>query len=304
VPPGCIVRNTFLEWLEEECEDEVSPELIGDQRPVEPSAGVAEKFQRRRALSCPEEALLATERLAPEGQRRYQEPHQQQWQEHQLQQQWQSPEKQPRQQQGRRTDFGGRQRHEDVVEHGRRPQPSALDDHRSQWSYGSQGQTPTASQCDKSLANDQDSTSWYGNWSPSAGGHSPGTGQKSQKGKQQQMTSLILRGLPFNVTEGDVASFIDERGAFQFLAPGPKPIALLTNPQGRPSGFAEVQLIKTANYYEVFKKLNMQSLGGRYIEVLTPRGNKAGSNWASPTSRHGRQREQKDSWWLKTGATY
>jgi len=360
VPQGCIVRNTFLEW--QEIEDETSPWLEGGaggaQRQVEPAAGVVEKVLRRRAQSCPEEALLATEGLGPEDQQQQQEPQQQRqqhyWQRQQQQQRGQSPQLSqqsslPQQQQrwpgehGRvlHTDFGGRQNQKVTdsdsawsrladaeecqdggVECGRRPQPSAMDENRPHWSMG-YSPTPTRSPGGKFSEHDQDVMSWYGNRSPqstSAGGQSPGsresTSQKSQKGSapgKQLATSLILRGLPFNCTVDDVVSFIEQAGALEFLAPVLKPIALLSNPQGRPSGFAEVQLIKTANYHEVFGKLNMQTLGGRYIEVLTPRGNKA-VHWATTSSRQGvgggKQRDQKDSWRrparpeLRTGFSY
>merc|ERR1719401_713366 len=110
---------------------------------------------------------------------------------------------------------------------------------------------------------------------------------------------MILRGLPFNVTEADVKTFIEEAGASKMLALVERPISLLSNPQGRPSGFAEVQLDKCANYWEVHEKLNMQRLGGRYIEVLTSRGGKTSSNgWGTPSSsRHSGDRgKRRDPW--------
>lgn len=97
---------------------------------------------------------------------------------------------------------------------------------------------------------------------------------------------VILRGLPFTATEEDVAAFIEEAGMSRFLAPF-QPITLLINPQGKPSGFAEIALVSTADFWELREKLHMQRLGGRYIEVLQSRATKpvehyhrrAGGQW-------------------------
>jgi hypothetical protein len=80
---------------------------------------------------------------------------------------------------------------------------------------------------------------------------------------------LVLRGLPFTVTKEDIISFIQGAGAYQSLTEDP--VSLLSNRQGRPSGFAEVKLAHASDFWDVHEKLHMQRLGGRYIEVLPPR---------------------------------
>jgi len=82
---------------------------------------------------------------------------------------------------------------------------------------------------------------------------------------------IVLRGLPFNVTEEEVLAFIHKAGVpREFLAPWGA-VALLANAYGRPSGFAEVRLAHCANLRDVRVQLHMQHLRGRYIEVLPPK---------------------------------
>lgn len=84
---------------------------------------------------------------------------------------------------------------------------------------------------------------------------------------------LLLRGLPFAVTEHELMTFLEENCVMEYLAS--RPVVLLTNANGRPSGFAEVKMNTTADFWEVREMLHMQRLGGRYIEVLSPTGNKS-----------------------------
>mmetsp|Transcript_7774 Transcript_7774/g.17055 ORF Transcript_7774/g.17055 Transcript_7774/m.17055 type:complete len:251 (+) Transcript_7774:96-848(+) len=101
---------------------------------------------------------------------------------------------------------------------------------------------------------------------------------------QANSTTILLRGLPFGVSEDDVYNFIAEAGAAKALAPG-QPVNLIINPQGRPSGFAEIQLKRPHDTWEVRQKLHMRSLGGRYIEALPARPGKAMSG--PPQARRG-----------------
>jgi hypothetical protein len=139
--------------------------------------------------------------------------------------------------------------------------------------------SPCNSSPTKSTNDEQETSSCFGGWSPygSAGGRSPNyrdfrsPKSQSQKGKGGgPEITLILRGLPFNVTEAEVAAFVEQNGAMNDLSPV-RPITLLDNAQGRPSGFAELHLNKNATFYEVHEKLHMGRLGSRYIEAL-PRG--------------------------------
>lgn len=84
-------------------------------------------------------------------------------------------------------------------------------------------------------------------------------------------TSVVLRGLPFNVTEEEVLTFIRKAGVSRELLAPDGVVALLANAQGRPSGFAEVRLAQGANLRDVRVRLHMQHLRGRYIEALPPR---------------------------------
>jgi hypothetical protein len=114
--------------------------------------------------------------------------------------------------------------------------------------------------------------------------------QKSQKKSGAAGTSLVLRGLPFNATEADVMAFIEQAGCAYALARN-DPINLLSNQQGRPSGFAEIHLSRSTDFWEVQEKLHNRVIGTRYVEALPPRGK---SGWgASPASRHATKR---DSW--------
>lgn len=107
-----------------------------------------------------------------------------------------------------------------------------------------------------------------------------------RKGGQSQCASdvLVLRGLPFNVIEADVAAFLEQAGVSDSLV-GYKPISLLSNASGKPSGFAEIQLKRDVNYWEVQEKLHMQRLGSRYIEVLPPRGVGGRRQWRDRQDR-------------------
>jgi RNA recognition motif-containing protein len=91
---------------------------------------------------------------------------------------------------------------------------------------------------------------------------------------------LVLRGLPFTATECDLADFLEQCGVLGSLAPG-RPIVLLVNPQGRLSGFAEVNMVGEAEADEARASIHMQRMGNRYIEVLPAapaKGN--GSGWS------------------------
>lgn len=98
---------------------------------------------------------------------------------------------------------------------------------------------------------------------------------KSGRSKAQvSSNTLVLRGLPFNVTEAEVYDFIEEVGAKRYLAHIDNPVNLLTNAQGKPSGFAEVHVGRTSDMAEVRGKIHNKYFGNRYIEVLPYRSEK------------------------------
>lgn len=92
--------------------------------------------------------------------------------------------------------------------------------------------------------------------------------------KQVSSNVLVLRGLPFNVTEPEVYKFIEEVGAKRYLAHVDNPVNLLTNAQGKPSGFAEIHIGRSSDVAEARSKLHMEYFGSRYIEVLPYRSDK------------------------------
>lgn len=86
---------------------------------------------------------------------------------------------------------------------------------------------------------------------------------------------LVLRGLPFNATEGDVIDLVERAGASWALADpqseaGPL-VKILANAQGRPSGFAELRLVSPGVFWDAKKALHMQRMGERYVEAIPPR---------------------------------
>jgi len=106
-------------------------------------------------------------------------------------------------------------------------------------------------------------------------GGSPKDGKGAKRGVRDydsgsggKASVLTLRGLPFQTTEAEVVNFIEEAGCKQWLANVSRPVCLLSNPQGRPSGYAEIQLARSSDFHEVRGKLHMRFFGQRYVEVL------------------------------------
>eukprot|EP00927_Polykrikos_kofoidii_P008138 TRINITY_DN13379_c0_g1_i1.p1 TRINITY_DN13379_c0_g1~~TRINITY_DN13379_c0_g1_i1.p1 ORF type:complete len:303 (-),score=42.54 TRINITY_DN13379_c0_g1_i1:117-1025(-) len=82
-------------------------------------------------------------------------------------------------------------------------------------------------------------------------------------------SSVILRGLPYQVTEDEIAEFLSEQGIGAFLAIE-KPVTIVLTAQGRPSGLAEVRLMPFADMPLVRQMVDRKYLGGRYVEVFLP----------------------------------
>jgi len=90
---------------------------------------------------------------------------------------------------------------------------------------------------------------------------------------------IVLRGLPFTVTEAEVLDFVKKSGVRSKDLLSSKCVSLLANSEGRPSGFAEIRLSNSATFADVYRRLHMKYLGDRYIEALPPKsGNKSRSN--------------------------
>lgn len=104
----------------------------------------------------------------------------------------------------------------------------------------------------------------------------PTRGDRGKPRTHVKQLMVVLRGLPFGVTEADVKEFIEASGAGGVLASvgdcGQPPIRILKNAQGRPSGFAEVDLSPAeGEALRTIGALHMRQIGGRYVEVLPPK---------------------------------
>jgi len=91
-----------------------------------------------------------------------------------------------------------------------------------------------------------------------------GLGPADEEGLGPSMVQL--RGLPFRATIGDVKAFLGEHA--KHLVTAEPSIRLLLNRDGRPSGFARVQLTSPAAAQLCREALHRQPMGDRYIEVL------------------------------------
>eukprot|EP00927_Polykrikos_kofoidii_P053618 TRINITY_DN48212_c0_g1_i1.p1 TRINITY_DN48212_c0_g1~~TRINITY_DN48212_c0_g1_i1.p1 ORF type:complete len:291 (+),score=39.95 TRINITY_DN48212_c0_g1_i1:101-973(+) len=89
------------------------------------------------------------------------------------------------------------------------------------------------------------------------------------KPRSSEDTFLILRGLPFQVGEGEIKDFLCDNGVQALLAPS-NPVTLILTQNGKPSGLAELRLAPFADMSLVRNMLDYKYLGGRYVEVLVP----------------------------------
>jgi len=94
-------------------------------------------------------------------------------------------------------------------------------------------------------------------------------------------SSVQLRGLPFRATIEDVQRFLGEHA--QNLSSEKNPnICLLSNRDGRPSGFARVFFVSPQAAHKCRDSLHKKQMGERYIEVLA-------------YDRHGKNRKKEES---------
>mmetsp|Transcript_40875 Transcript_40875/g.94897 ORF Transcript_40875/g.94897 Transcript_40875/m.94897 type:complete len:642 (-) Transcript_40875:34-1959(-) len=78
--------------------------------------------------------------------------------------------------------------------------------------------------------------------------------------------SVQLRGLPFKAAVADVQTFLGDH--MRFLSPVKDNIRLLSNRDGRPSGFARVFFVSPQAAHKCRDALHKKKMGDRYIEVL------------------------------------
>ncbi|CAE7233825.1 Esrp2 [Symbiodinium sp. CCMP2592] len=79
-------------------------------------------------------------------------------------------------------------------------------------------------------------------------------------------SSVQLRGLPFRATIADVMNFLGDHA--RFLSPVRDNIRLLSNRDGRPSGFARVFFVSPQAAHKCRDALHKKQMENRYIEVL------------------------------------
>lgn len=80
---------------------------------------------------------------------------------------------------------------------------------------------------------------------------------------------LRLRGLPWDTTEQDIYSFFAKYDLVEMIAEGDaKAVKLLTKPNGKPSGQAEVQMVGSEEALLAKGAIHGQYMGRRYIEVI------------------------------------
>mmetsp|Transcript_22031 Transcript_22031/g.40484 ORF Transcript_22031/g.40484 Transcript_22031/m.40484 type:complete len:762 (+) Transcript_22031:152-2437(+) len=103
-------------------------------------------------------------------------------------------------------------------------------------------------------------------------GGSPGRGGLSESAQENEdpldKSAVQLRGLPFRAMAEDVQAFL---GDFASELPGHAPgggIQLMTNRDGRPSGFARVQFNSPEVAKRCREKLHLKAMEERYVEVF------------------------------------
>jgi len=293
IPRGCIVRNTFLEWLEYDYDDSSCQE-DNDDFVV---AVACDRSKQSRSKSCPGKAIKVTAletcnqqrdlNVIPSGSLDDEQPHVAKavsFASGDLSRaRTQAFVTGPDEESAAARSAGTLRRGARLPRHQSHATTWVSEDRDAEASRG--GAEDTA----------RWNLSWQSQTPSSAGGRSPnsrGKARSQQLGGCQQ--AIVLRGLPFNVTEADVLDFVEDAGAIKSLAPS-RPILLLQNKQGRPSGFAEVHLNKHANFREVQEMLHMQQLGNRYVEALPPRH--GGRFGAAASARHGGTKNgNRDTW--------
>jgi hypothetical protein len=301
VPKGCVVRNTFLEWAEEDGYSHETGTLLCAHEPSSPSS-------KRRPRSCPPQPDRARRLI---------------WQSTTDEEASTTDEELSSSTTACATPDRGREPEGeeagilDGTAAAETPPPPVLPGVVERRSNAA----PVAEklECDDDGSFTyrrvkhsnlwlQDTQTWQGRSPQTAGGCGAGASAfeshayqrtpKSAPAKgSHSRSSMVLRGLPFDATEADVVAFINQHGAADALAPL-EPVSLAANPQGKPSGFAEVHLNSHANFLEVQGKLHNQRLGERYIEVLPPNGRGKASPWKSPAHRSNRWNDgnRRDTW--------
>merc|ERR1719469_347298 len=92
--------------------------------------------------------------------------------------------------------------------------------------------------------------------------------RKSSSRHRRILKSMILRGVPFTATEGELIDFILACGVCREELATEKAVTVLPNKDGRPSGCVEIHLASKADFDSVRSRVHMQQLGSRYIEAL------------------------------------
>lgn len=299
IPQGCVVRNTFLEWQEYEFETKGVTGGDGSDESEASSSPLRLRPESviRRCQSMPEFPL---EEILPQPglqrARTCQQPSPGKLLTADTLQAWGDDETSPGESGG-----SGPMDEEDGSED-LYVEPWSRRGHRE---YSDQGKwnSPT-SYSGKSPKSRREFGRDFFDSKDGKGAKSRARDVDSPSGKSTNGSVLTLRGLPFQTTEGEVLSFVEEAGCKPWLAQVSRPVHLLSNAQGRPSGYAEIQLGRFSDYHEVRAKLHMQYFGQRYVEVLphkqsAPLHSNSGHSGRSErdrfdSDRHDRDRRDRD----------
>ena len=87
-------------------------------------------------------------------------------------------------------------------------------------------------------------------------------------------SSVQLRGLPFRASTEDVRTFLGEHANYLSTEKNPN-ICLLSNRDGRPSGFARVFFTSPQAAHKCKDALHRKQMGDRYVEVLASDRNRS-----------------------------
>jgi hypothetical protein len=278
IPKGCVVRNTFLEW--QVYEDESTKDGNSSSGSDDCDSPVVRLYHlypdpdegnSRRCLSCPPRHFSGSTLPTPRSEQSSEESGSksavkslaearllmsarlQAWSE---QKDMEDAIGDSAEAEGSGSSPWTRKSSREDADQGKRNSPTSFSGKTSSSGVDSQDSQQWHDYKDyygssKSRSREYDS---YDSW---------GTGSKSAS-----PNILSLRGLPFSTTEDEVYTFIEELGCTEWLAQIAKPITLVENAQGKPTGFAEITLAKTADFGTVRSKIHLQYFGKRYVEVM------------------------------------
>jgi len=276
VPQGCVVRNTFLEWQEYEFSGECEGSDASDDECITTPLRLRPVRSMRRSRSCPEQFLSdSAEAFGASIAKPCPDAVNGKLLTADSLQAWSNGDNSSGDKATTPGASGGTGSADDDSED--MPIEPWSRNRNGNRDYSDQGKwrsSPTSyseGRSPKSHMDSQRSLRFDSKENVGKGGAKGGRARDFESEKPKNSSNgavLTLRGLPFSTTEAEVLSFVEQQGCKPLLAQGKMPIYLIHNPQGRPSGYAEISLARVADFHEVRSKLHMQYFGQRYVEVL------------------------------------